>query len=430
MGSVMQNKSEMQSGAPSRRGVLLGLAGALTGALTGCGMGGAGTGGAGMGRTAGSASPAIWAAAPNAGFDAWAQGFASRAIARGLPAGVVSRAMSSAGYIPEVVVRDRNQTEVKRSLEDYLSIAASDQRVAMGRTALAQQGRVLSALEARYGVPAHVVAAVWGLESFYGTRMGDVPVISALATLAYDGRRGEMFEGQLTAALRILAAGDISQDRMLGSWAGAMGHTQFMPTSYLAYAVDFTGDGRRDIWGADPSDALASAAAYLAKSGWQRGAPWGEEVRVPSGTSAGVRDAGAWAGAGVRGITGGALRGAGRAELVLPSGAGGPALLLYGNTRVIMRYNNALSYAIGVGHLSDRIAGAGPLRAAFPPDAAGLTKDQRMELQRLLNARGFDAGTPDGVIGKGTEAAISAFQRASGMAVTGQPSLDVLARLR
>jgi hypothetical protein len=168
----------------------------------------------------------------------------------------------------------------------------------------------------------------------------------------------------------------------------------------------------------------------LAKSGWQRGAPWGEEVRVPSGTGAGVRDAGAWAGAGVTGITGGALRGAGRAELVLPSGAGGPALLLYGNTRVIMRYNNALSYAIGVGHLSDRIAGAGPLRAAFPPDAAGLTKDQRIELQRLLNARGFDAGTPDGVIGKGTEAAISAFQRASGLAVTGQPSLDVLARLR
>jgi membrane-bound lytic murein transglycosylase B len=402
----------------SRRGVLMGL-GLL---LAGCQMGNAGGG-------SGAPNPALWAAAPNAGFDAWARGFAARAVAQGLPAGVVNRAMSSAGFIPEVVNRDRNQTEVKRSLEDYLSIAASDERVAKGRAAMAQHGRVLSALEARYGVPSQVITAVWGLESFYGTRMGDVPVISALSTLAYDGRRGAMFESQLTAALRILAAGDISQDRMLGSWAGAMGHTQFMPTSYLAYAVDYTGDGRRDIWGADPSDALASAAAYLAKSGWQRGAPWGEEVRAPQGLSAGVRSAADWAAAGVTGMSG-PLRGAGRAELIRPAGAGGPALLLYGNTRVIMRYNNALSYAVGVGHLSDRIAGAGPLRAAFPPDATGLTKDQRIELQTRLNARGFNAGTPDGVIGKGTEAAISAFQRASGLPVTGQPSADLLMRLR
>jgi membrane-bound lytic murein transglycosylase B len=204
----MQNQSKAIVGAVSRRGVLIGIAGALAG----CTLGSGGT----------VSNPAQWTTVRNAGFDAWAQGFAARAIARGLPAQIVGRAMSSAGYIPLVVERDRNQTEVKRSIEDYLSIAASDTRIAQGRAAFAQHAPVLNALQSRYGVPAQVIAAVWGLESFYGTRMGDVPVISALATLAYDGRRGEMFEGQLIAALRILAAGDISQDRMLGSWAGGM----------------------------------------------------------------------------------------------------------------------------------------------------------------------------------------------------------------
>lgn len=401
------------AGQITRRGAMLGL-GAI---LAGCG---------GVGR--GPASPR-WAAAPNAGFDAWAQQFSARAVARGLPAGVVNRAMTRAQFIPEVVERDRNQTEVQRSLEDYLNIAASDERVSQGRAALARYAAPLAAIEARYGVPAPVVAAVWGLESFYGTRMGDVPVISATATLAYDGRRGAFFEGQLLAALKILAAGDIAQDQMLGSWAGAMGHTQFIPTSYLAYAVDFTGDGRRDIWGGDPSDALASTAAYLAREGWQPGQPWGEEVALPAGIGIGTRDAGAWAAIGVRGAHGGALRGQGAAQLVLPAGAGGPALLLYANTKVILRYNNAQSYAIGVGHLSDRIAGAGPLRAAFPPDSTGMTRDQRATLQRLLNAKGYEAGTPDGVIGTGTKAAIRAYQTANGLPPTGQPSLSLLRAL-
>lgn len=401
----------------TRRAALLGIAGALAA----CG----GFGGSGAAMPA----QTRWRAQANPAFDLWAQGFAARARARGLPEAVVGRAMASAQFIPEVIERDRNQTEVQRSLEDYLAIAASDERVAQGRAALARMAGPLAAIEARYGVPANVIAAVWGLESFYGTRMGDVPVISAISTLAFDGRRGAFFESQLIAALQILAAGDITQDRMLGSWAGAMGHTQFIPTSYLAFAVDFTGDGRRDIWGGDPLDALASTAAYLAKSGWRSGQPWGEEVFAPASAAGGTRDAAAWAAMGVTRASGGALRGAGAAQLLRPAGAGGPALLLYGNTRVIMRYNNALSYAVGVGHLSDRLAGAGPLRAAFPPDSSGMTKDQRIELQRLLTARGYDAGNPDGVIGRGTTAAISAFQAASGLPVTGLPSLDLLARL-
>ena len=183
-----------------------------------------------------------------------------------------------AGYLPGAVTRDRNQTEFSRSLEDYLSIAASDERIRKGRAAFARNRGTFAALEARYGVDAEIIAAIWGLESFYGERRGDVPVISATSTLAYDGRRRAFFERQLIAALSILQDGDVTANHLTGSWAGAMGHTQFIPTSYQAYAVDFTGDGRRDIWSDDPSDALASTAAYLARNGWVRGLHWGGEL--------------------------------------------------------------------------------------------------------------------------------------------------------
>lgn len=362
-----------------------------------------------------------WRGVANPQFDAWKRGF----TASGLPSGFVGSVMARAEFIPEVITKDRNQTEVKRSLQDYLAIAASAERVSMGRVKYATYAPQLAAIEARYGVESHVVAAIWGLESFYGTRMGEVPVISALATLAFDGRRGAFFSAQLRAALQILAARDTDQSHMLGSWAGAMGHTQFIPTSYLAYAVDFTGDGRRDIWGADPTDALASTASYLARSGWQRGQPWGQEVVGAVG--AGRRDVSDWRKLGLRGADGGDLRGSGAATLLT---TGGPAFLLYSNYNVILRYNNAQSYAIGVGHLSDRLAGAGPLRGDFPPDAAGMRIADRAELQRLLTARGYDAGTADGVIGAKTNAAIAAYQSSLGLAVTGQPSLALLASLR
>ena len=215
---------------------------------------------------------------PNAGYDAWVAAFRARAGGSGLSDATLASGFRGAGYLPGVVTRDRNQTEFKRSLEDYLSIAASEERVSKGRAALVRHGSTLGAIEGRFGVDAKIVAAIWGLESFYGERRGDVPVISATSTLAYDGRRGAFFEKQLVAALKILQNGDITASRMTGSWAGAMGHTQFIPTSYLAFAVDFTGDGRRDIWSDDPSDALASTAAYLQRNGWIRGVRWGGEV--------------------------------------------------------------------------------------------------------------------------------------------------------
>jgi membrane-bound lytic murein transglycosylase B len=387
----------------------------------------------------GGAAPPVSQAAmrpvPNAGYDAWLAGFRGRALAQGIPTATVDRALREAGYLPDVVERDRNQTEFTRTLEDYLAIAASDERVSKGRAQAARQAGTLAAIEARYGVPARVVTAVWGLESMYGERRGDIPVVASTSTLAYDGRRGSFFESQLIAALRILQRGDTTPERMVGSWAGAMGHTQFIPTSYLAYAVDFTGDGRADIWGDDPTDALASTAAYLQRSGWQAGQPWGMEVRLPSGFATGAagrgnrRDAGAWTAMGVTDVTGRPLP-AGSAAILIPAGPSGPAFAVYRNFDVILRYNNAENYAIGVGHLSDRIAGGGPLRASFPPDATGLTIDDRKELQRRLTAAGFDTGGADGVIGSRTTSAISAYQQRAGLPVTGQPSRTLLESLR
>ncbi len=410
----------------TRRGALLAGAAALVSA---CMPGGGGSPSAGYRAPDPAPLPV-----PNAGWDAWVQGFKGRAAGRGLSQATIEGAFRGAGFLPVVIERDRNQTEFKRSLEDYLSIAASEERVSLGRQMFAQYGSTLRAIEGRYGVEAHVVAAVWGLESFFGTRRGSVPVVSALSTLAYEGRRGEFFEGQLMAALRILQAGDTTPAAMVGSWAGAMGHTQFIPTSYLEFAVDFTGDGRRDIWSDDPSDALASTAAYLQRSGWTRGLPWGMEVTVPAGFSAGLlgrgkgKSAAEWQALGVRAAGGGAL--AGGSIIAGGNRGGGPYFLLTQNFATILRYNNAQNYAIGVGHLSDRILGRGPVQASFGPDATGLTKADRQELQRLLTARGFDTGGSDGVVGAKTTAAISAFQSSRGLPVTGQPSQALLQSLR
>ena len=371
---------------------------------------------------------------PDPGFDAWVQAFRPRALSSGITPATFDTAFRRAGFLPGVIERDRNQTEFTRTLEDYLAIATSDERLAKGRAALQRERATLAAIEARYGVEAEVLVAVWGLESFYGERRGTVPVMSALSTLAYEGRRGAFFEAQLIAALRILQNGDTTPDRMTGSWAGAMGHTQFIPTSYQLYAVDFTGDGRRDIWADDPTEALASAAAYYAKSGWRKGAPWGLEVRRPTGLAAPGRGAtratADWNAAGVRTITGTPVPDHGPASLVAPSGAAGPSFLLFRNFNAILRYNNAENYAFGIGHLADRLRGGGPIQAAFPPDAAGLTLEDRKEIQRRLTAQGFDTEGADGVVGARTRAAISAYEARAGLPVTGEPTADLLRHLR
>jgi lytic murein transglycosylase len=347
-------------------------------------------------RSAPGGLPADLRPVPNSAYDAWVDAFRGRAVAQGISQSTLAAAFRGTGYLPGVVTRDRNQTEFSRSLEDYLAIATSDERVRKGRAAFARHRSTLNALQDRYGVDARIITAIWGLESFYGERRGQVPVISATSTLAFDGRRGRFFEQQLIAALRIVQNGDIPASRMTGSWAGAMGHTQFIPTSYLQFAVDYTGDGRRDIWSDDPSDALASAAAYLQRNGWTRGLEWGGESASGS----------------------------------LQPQPGGPRFRTTSNFRVIKRYNNSDAYAIGVGHLADRIGGAGPLRASFPPDANGLTKADRITLQQRLTARGFDTQGADGVIGANTESAIRAYQTSRGLPATGTPSQALLQSLR
>ncbi|WP_392338101.1 lytic murein transglycosylase [Loktanella salsilacus] len=344
----------------------------------------------------------VMQAVSNPAFDAWVAGFKGRAANKGISTRTISTSFAQAGYLPDVIDRDRNQTEFSRTLEEYLAVAASDERVAKGRANYARYREVLGQIESRYGVEAHVVTAIWGLESMFGERRGNVPVVSALSTLAFDGRRGAFFESQLIAALQILDNGDTTAARMTGSWAGAMGHTQFIPTSYLAYAVDFTGDGRRDIWEEDPTDALASTASYLARSGWQRGQAWGGEEGSP-GFASGTRR-------------------------IQPQ-VGGPVFAVGPNFNAIKRYNNSDSYAIGVGHLADRIAGAGPIRGGFPPDRYGFTADQRKQLQARLTAAGYDTSGTDGVLGSKSRAAISAYQQRNGLAVTGEPSLELLRRL-
>lgn len=412
----------------TRRAVAFGLL-AVAAAVAGCGGGGP----AATSAARPAPDPAMLPIR-DAGFDAWVAGFRPRALAAGVTPATFDAAFAGAGLIPGVIEKDRNQTEFTRTLEDYLAIAASDERVGKGRAALGRYGPTLAAIEARYGVEPEVVTAVWGMESFYGERTGDVPVVSALATLAYEGRRADFFQSQLIAALKIVQNGDVTPARMTGSWAGAMGQTQFIPTTYLAYAVDFDGDGRRDIWSADPTDSLASAAAYLSKSGWRHGQPWGVEVRLPAGFTGPLgrgttRSPSAWAAAGVRDMDGRVVPDHGPASIIAPMGLSGPAFMVFPNFSVIGRYNNAENYMIGIGHLSDRLAGGPPVRGSFPPDANGMTIADRRALQQRLTARGFDTGGTDGVIGKKTTDAIAGYQASAGLPATGEPSLELLAGL-
>lgn len=378
----------------------------------------------------------VQAQTSNIAFQRWIDGFRARARAAGIRDRVFDTAFQGVRFDESIVQRDRNQSEFTKQIWDYLDTAVSNDRVTNGRNALSQNKQVLSEIEARYDVEAEVVAAIWGLESAYGRFRGKTPLIEALATLAYDGRRGKFFEQQLIAALQIIQSGDVAASRMTGSWAGAMGHTQFIPTSYLTYAVDFRGDGRRDIWSDDPTDALASTAAYLKSFGWTKGQPWGVEVTLPRGfdySQTGAkqkRSADAWAALGVRDTNGARVPNHGRASILLPAGAEGVAFMIFNNFHVIERYNTADAYVIGVGYLSDRIRGAGALKSSWPRDDRNLRFSEKQEMQRLLTRRGFNTQGVDGVIGPNTIQAIRSFQSSQGLTPDGYASFEILKRLR
>ncbi|MEM8577648.1 MAG: lytic murein transglycosylase [Pseudomonadota bacterium] len=377
---------------------------------------------------------AAQAAPRQAEFQAWIDGFRGRARVQGLTDQTLNNAFRNVRYDADVIRRDRNQSEFTKTIWDYLDTAVSDARIRNGRAALEAQRRTLAEIEATYGVEKEIVVAIWGLESAYGSFRGSDNVVDSLATLAFDGRRGAFFEGQLIAALRILQSGDTAPRNMTGSWAGAMGHTQFMPTSFLDHAVDFTGDGRRDIWGDDPSDALASTAAYLQHFGWQTGMPWGVEVQLPDGFDYRFADRSltkapsAWRALGVTSAT--PIPDHGPASILLPAGGQGAAFMIFDNFEVLERYNTADAYVIGVGHLADRIAGGGPIRASWPRGDRALTLDERMELQRRLTAAGFSTQGIDGKIGPLTIDAVRRWQTANDLLPDGYASLAVLERLR
>ena len=334
-----------------------------------------------------------------------------------------------------VLKADRSQPEFSRPVWEYLDGALSPLRVRNGQRLLEQNAELLSRIEQRYGVDRQALVSVWGMESNFGSFQGNKSVIRSLATLAYEGRRPEFAQSQLIAALKIIQEGDISPDKMLGSWAGAMGQTQFIPTTYETHAVDFDGDGRRDIWNSS-ADALASTAHYLQSSGWKQGQPWGFEVTLPAGFDYALADGAVkksvaeWQQLGVKAPASAAGSEQLSATLLLPAGYRGPAFLVLDNFRAILRYNNSSSYALAVGLLSQRFGGGGTILADWPKDDRPLSRSERVELQMLLSQRNYDAGNADGIIGANTRKAIRSAQQAMGWPADGYPSHKLLESLR
>lgn len=370
-------------------------------------------------------------------FDDWiAEVLKPRALEKLIRADVFRRAMSEVSLQEQVLERQANQKEFNLPIREYLAIAASDERIKNGRQMLRKHRALFNSIEQAFGVEPETIAAIWGLETGYGVVMGDTPVIPALATLAFAGRRGAYFEAELMSALRLVQLGKISADRLTGSWSGAIGHGQFMPSAVLEFGVDLDDDGATDLTGADPTDALASVANYLKKHGWRTGQPWGIEVRLPQGFDHGLTGldqtmpSQQWSDMGVTMTDGGPLPDYGATSVLLPAGAGGVALLTTGNFDVILRYNKAISYAIGIGHLSDRLAGGKPFCADWPDGERPLASGDISEAQFLLTRAGFDTLEIDGMIGPNTTRAVRGYQLAKGLVADGYLGAELLETLR
>ncbi len=371
-------------------------------------------------------------------FLAFREGLWPDAQAKGISRPLFDRAFAGLAPDPDVLEFAANQPEHLRSAGDYMGLLVSDTRIANGKIKLAETAATLAAVETLLGVDRHVVLAIWGIESGYGAAMGTHRVIRSLATLAHsDTRRPQFWRGELIAALAILERGDIAPDVMTGSWAGAMGHTQFMPSTYQQFAIDFDKDGRRDIWGTIP-DALGSTANYLKASGWRTGIPWGLEIRLPQGFDYALAAPGSaqtlaqWQALGLTLAVGRAAAAPdlGPLLLVSPAGHAGPQFLVTANFKAILRYNNSVAYALAVGHLADRLAGGASIVAAWPSGDRALSRAEREELQRRLDEKGFAPGPVDGILGVETRVAIRKFQRAAGLIEDGHPGPAVLERLR
>jgi lytic murein transglycosylase len=362
-------------------------------------------------------------------------GLRSHATANGITPATFDRTMR--GVEPEMKIIElmNSQPEFKTPIWDYLATLVDEEKVAQGRAMLRTHAALLARIEAAYGVDRHTVVAVWGVESDFGQVIARYGLPQALSTAACFGtRRRDFFRGELISTLKIIQNGDLAPEKLRGSWAGAFGHTQFIPSTYLRLAVDFDGDGRRDLVDSIP-DALASTANYLKKSGWITGAVWGHEVRVPAGydgPSGRTRKeaVAAWEGRGIRRADGGSLAGLPQAGLLLPAGKSGPAFLVTRNFDAAYAYNAAESYALAISTLSDRLKGREGIRTPWPTDDRGLSRAERKILQERLTRAGYDVGVPDGAIGAKTRAAIKDVEERLGMPQTGRPGGKVFDALK
>ena len=360
-----------------------------------------------------------------------------RAKAAGISRALFDRAFAGiAEPDPAVLKLAKNQPEFTSTTSQYLAKAVTPIRIDTGKQMKAGEAALLTAIEKKYGVDRHILLGIWGMESNFGKDKGSMKVMRSLATLIYAGRKKDYARQQFIAALKILKSGVVRPESFTGSWAAALGHTQFIPTSYLAYAVDWTGDGVRDIWGSK-EDALASTANYLAKSGWKSDRPWGWEVTLPKDFNKALigrskwRRVAEWRKLGIAPARGGEFS-ATQAEafVMVPQGLAGPAFLVTRNFLALMNYNYSHSYAVAVGHLADRIGGAGPIVAAWPDASYDLSFEQRVELQRRLSRLGFETGGSDGRFGARTYEAIIAYQKSAGLPLDGVPSLKLLQHMR
>ncbi|MBS0498199.1 MAG: lytic murein transglycosylase [Proteobacteria bacterium] len=360
----------------------------------------------------------------------------SQARAEGISDSTAHQVLSRARFMPRVIELDRRQPEFTQTFANYFNTRINEERIQRGRELYAKHRALLDRIQHESGIPAQYLVSFWGLETNYGGHFGDWSVIDSLATLACDTRRSAFFTQELLNAMRIVDAGDITAERMVGSWAGAMGHMQFMPSTFLRYAKDVDGDGRRDLWGSIP-DAMGSAANFLRQLGWAPGLNWGQEVRLPQSFDYALagRDQmlslAEWNQLGITTITGAPLAPAEqRAALLIPSGYQGPAFLVTKNFYIIMRWNRSEFYALSVGHLADRIAGAAPLHRAPPADPVKISREQVRQLQMDLLALGIDAGEPDGILGSATRKAISRFQQKTQRIADGHLDAGILIAIR
>ena len=368
-------------------------------------------------------------------FSSWLEDFRQEARTKGISEATLHAALDDLQPIPRVIELDRKQPEFTQTFWRYLDARVTEDRVERGRMLRELHTELLDSIAREYGVQPRFLVAFWGLETNFGDYLGSFPVIGSLATLAYDPRRSDFFRTELLAALSIIDAGHISVSEMVGSWAGAMGQPQFMPSTFVRFAVDGDGDGRRDIWHNLP-DVFASAANFLSKSGWQGERNWGREVKLPPDFAlelAGLeveKSLVAWQVLGVRKINGDDLPRVNiKASVVLPAGHAGPAFLVYNNYRTTLQWNRSDLYAIAVGHLADRIAGKEALATARPVSEQRLSRNQVEKIQELLTAQGFDPGPIDGVVGSQTRQAIKEFQRMAKLPADGHPTPELLEEL-